>query len=142
MTDKFDDENEDDEYEDEEQELEPPPLPRFRVARKEDIPIQRACILRCREVTVALFRTHDGHLFALEDRCPHQGGPLSEGIVHGHRVTCPLHNWVIDLPTGEAQAPDRGSVRTFAVEVVDDEVVITLPSEPLGIIAPQVAPTA
>ena len=57
---------------------------------------------------VAIFRTGDGKVFALRDQCPHKGGPLSQGIVHGHAVACPLHNWSIDLASGEALGADRG----------------------------------
>ncbi|MGE5547679.1 MAG: nitrite reductase small subunit NirD [Solirubrobacterales bacterium] len=64
---------------------------------------------------VAVFRTAEDEVFALINRCPHRGGPLSEGIVSGRKVACPLHNWVIDLNTGEAEAPDEGC--TTAVEV-------------------------
>ena len=70
---------------------------------------------------VALTRC-GGRLGGLENRCPHKGGPLSEGIVHGGSVTCPLHNWVFDLATGEAQGADEGQVRTFAVEVVEGRI--------------------
>jgi nitrite reductase (NADH) small subunit len=66
---------------------------------------------------VALFRTESGAVFALEDRCPHRGGPLSQGIVHGARVACPLHNWNIELASGEAVAPDQGRTRHFEVRV-------------------------
>ncbi len=60
--------------------------------------------------------------FALENRCPHRGGPLAEGIVHGASVTCPLHNWVFDLATGKATGADEGAVRTYPVNVVDGRV--------------------
>lgn len=73
---------------------------------------------------VALFRTADGRLFALEDRCPHKGGPLSQGIVAGERVTCPLHGWTIALVSGEALAPDSGATRTFALRVRQGRVLI------------------
>ena len=57
---------------------------------------------------IAVFRTADDQVFAIEDRCPHKGGPLSQGIVHGAAVTCPLHNWVISLETGKALGADEG----------------------------------
>jgi nitrite reductase/ring-hydroxylating ferredoxin subunit len=59
-----------------------------------------------RDGDVAIFRTGDGQVFALADRCPHKGGPLSQGIVHGHAVACPLHNWSIELATGEPLGAD------------------------------------
>lgn len=66
---------------------------------------------------IAVFRTAEDQIYAIENRCPHKGGPLAEGIVHGRHVTCPLHNWVFDLSTGEAQGADEGRVRTFPVRV-------------------------
>lgn len=65
---------------------------------------------------VAVFRAGDDTVFALLNRCPHKNGPLSEGIVAGYTVACPLHNWVIDLSDGQAKAPDEGCVRNFPVK--------------------------
>jgi nitrite reductase (NADH) small subunit len=73
---------------------------------------------------IAVFRTADNQVFAIENRCPHKGGPLSDGIVHGTSVTCPLHNWVFDLATGEAQGADEGRVRTYPVKVEDGLISI------------------
>ena len=64
----------------------------------------------------------DGDLYLVPNRCPHRGGPLSEGIVHGHRVTCPLHNWVIDLEDGQAVAPDRGCAPRIESRVVEGQI--------------------
>lgn len=83
----------------------------------EEIPAQGARVVRTSLGCVAVFRTIDDRVFALDDRCPHRGGPLSEGIVHGSFVTCPLHNWVFDLATGEAQGADEGRVATYPVRV-------------------------
>ena len=74
------------------------------------------------EGDIAVFRTADDCVFAVRDRCPHKGGPLSQGIVFGDRVACPLHNWTIDLRNGHAVAPDQGCARTFPVRI-DDGVV-------------------
>jgi nitrite reductase (NADH) small subunit len=71
---------------------------------------------------VAIFRAADDTVFALLDRCPHKGGPLSQGIVFGHAVACPLHNWTVELDTGCARAPDVGCAQTFAVRVEAGEV--------------------
>lgn len=73
-----------------------------------DVPVRGARRVPTPSGAVAIFRTGDGRVFALMDRCPHKGGPLSQGIVHGHAVACPLHNWSIDLATGEALGADRG----------------------------------
>ena len=75
-------------------------------------------------ITIAVFRTAADTVFALRDQCPHKGGPLSQGIVHGESVTCPLHGWCIGLATGSATAPDEGSVERFDVRVVDGEVLL------------------
>jgi nitrite reductase (NADH) small subunit len=73
---------------------------------------------------IALFRAADDAVFALLDRCPHKGGPLSQGIVHGHRVTCPLHNWTIELASGTALAPDQGCANRFEVRVEGGRVLL------------------
>ncbi|MDH4392205.1 MAG: nitrite reductase small subunit NirD [Aquabacterium sp.] len=81
-----------------------PPLGARRVARPQGM-------------AVAVFRTADDRVFALLDRCPHKGGPLSQGIVHGDAVACPLHNWTIALADGTARAPDEGCTPAFACRV-------------------------
>lgn len=96
------------------------------VGRIEDIPRQGARVVATPMGDVALFRTLRDEVFALDDRCPHKGGPLSQGIVHGRSVTCPLHNWAIDLASGEALAPDRGCVRPVPVRVEHGRVLLDL----------------
>jgi nitrite reductase (NADH) small subunit len=71
---------------------------------------------------IAIFRTSEDEVFALHDKCPHKQGPLSQGIVHGKQVTCPLHSWKIELGSGEAVAPDVGCTRGFKVKVDAGEV--------------------
>jgi nitrite reductase (NADH) small subunit len=95
----------------------------------DEIPRQGARVVATGTGDIALFRTLDDAVFALDDRCPHKGGPLSQGIVHGHAVTCPLHNWVIDLASGEAAAPDRGCVRRIPARVEDGRVLLALAGE-------------
>jgi len=90
----------------------------------EDIPAQGARVVKTGHGCVAVFRTVDDQVFALDDRCPHKGGPLSEGIVHGHSVTCPLHNWVFDMSSGEAQGADEGMVRTYPAKVEGGRVLL------------------
>ncbi|HMO47361.1 MAG TPA: nitrite reductase small subunit NirD [Rubrivivax sp.] len=88
------------------------------VCRVEDIPVLGARrVARERGAAVAVFRTADDRVFALLDRCPHKGGPLSQGIVAGDGVACPLHNWSIGLADGCARAPDAGCTPKFAVRV-------------------------
>lgn len=90
----------------------------------DDIPRQGARVVKTTEGCVAVFRTMDDRVFALSDRCPHKGGPLSEGIVHGDRVTCPLHNWVFDLNTGLAQGADEGAVAVWHVRVEGGRILL------------------
>ncbi len=75
---------------------------------------------------IAIFRTGDGAVFALIDACPHKGGPLSQGIVHGQSVTCPLHGRVIDLATGESLGADKGHgcAPVVPLEVVDGRLML------------------
>ncbi len=96
------------------------------IGHVEDIPRLGARVVRMAETDIALFRTEDDQIFALEDKCPHKGGPLSQGIVHDCRVTCPLHNWVLKLDTGTAVAPDEGRVSTYPVKV-DGGVIFLVP---------------
>jgi nitrite reductase (NADH) small subunit len=88
------------------------------VCRVEDIPRRGARrVARKGAVAVAVFRTSDDRVFALLDRCPHKGGPLSQGIVSGDGVACPLHNWIIGLADGCARGADEGCTPRFAVRV-------------------------
>ena len=88
------------------------------------IPRRGARCVTTPEGRIAVFRTQDDSVYAIENRCPHKQGPLSEGIVHGASVTCPLHNWVFDLATGKALGADEGQVRTYAVQVLDGRIFI------------------
>ena len=92
----------------------------------DDIPIRGARCVNTPEGRIAVFRTAEGQVFAIEDRCPHKDGPLSQGIVHGTAVTCPLHNWVISLETGKAQGADEGVVRTVPARIEGECVFIAL----------------
>lgn len=75
---------------------------------------------------IAVFRLANDEVFAVHDKCPHKGGPLSQGIVHGKRVTCPLHGWNIGLDDGHAVAPDVGHCDTFKVKVDNGEVYLAV----------------
>ncbi|MDE2146790.1 MAG: nitrite reductase small subunit NirD [Burkholderiales bacterium] len=93
------------------------------VCRLEDIPLQGARrVSRAGGPAVAVFRTAEGEVYALLDQCPHKGGPLSQGIVFGRSVACPLHNWTIALDSGQARAPDQGCTARFAVRVEAGQV--------------------
>ena len=94
-----------------------------------DIPLRGARRVPTREGDVAIFRTGDGQVFALMDRCPHKGGPLSNGIVHGHAVACPLHNWSISLATGHPLGADagKGCAPTVPLQVRDGRIYLGQP---------------
>ncbi len=84
----------------------------------DDVPVLGARVVERRTGgNIAIFRNADDRVFALLDRCPHRGGPLSQGIVFGDRVACPLHNWSIGLADGAAALPDEGCTRAFAMRV-------------------------
>ena len=93
----------------------------------EALPARGARVVRVGDMSIAVFRTSAGEVYALHDHCPHRGGPLSQGIVHGDRVTCPLHDWVIDLKSGRATGADEGSTPTFAVRVDAARVSVDVP---------------
>ncbi len=96
------------------------------VGKREEIPVLGSRIVRRKEGDIALFRTEKDEVYALDNKCPHEGGPLSEGIVHGCRITCPLHNWVMELDTGKAVAPDEGQAKTYRVKVENGIISVEL----------------
>ncbi len=99
------------------------------IGHMDDIPPAGARVVRTPQGDIAVFRNADDEIFAIEDRCPHRGGPLSQGIVHGQRVTCPLHNWAIELGSGSAVAPDEGCARTYPVTVKDGVISLHMEAE-------------
>ena len=106
-----------------------PDLTWSHIGSLENIPLQGARRLCMRHLgrPIAVFRTTESKVFAIIDECPHRKGPLSEGIVSGSTVTCPLHNWGVELTDGHAIAPDEGRVDSFAVKIIDGEIHIGLP---------------
>lgn len=97
------------------------------IGKVEDIPKLGSRVVTTADGDIAVFRTSDDHIFALRDHCPHQGGPLSQGMVYGHTVACPLHNWSIDLKSGEAVAPDKGCSHSYPVQVENGVIAIAAP---------------
>ena len=94
------------------------------IGKLEDIPVRGARVVKTAKGCIALFRTAENEVYAIDDRCPHKGGPLSQGIVHGSSVTCPLHNWVIDLTTGMAQGADVGLVKTVPLKTEAGRLIL------------------
>jgi len=98
----------------------------IRVCALDDIAPLGSRIVASSQGDIAIFRTAANQVFGLHDKCPHKGGPLSQGIVHGNAVTCPLHGLKIGLKDGEAVAPDKGCAKTFAVKLDAGEVWLQL----------------
>lgn len=92
-----------------------------------DLPLRGSRTLTLGGAPIAIFRTHDDQVFALIDRCPHKGGPLSAGIVHGHAVACPLHNLRISLATGAALGEDAGCTPVVPVRVDGERILLAMP---------------
>ena len=104
-----------------------------KILTLQDIPKLGARVITTTQGDIAVFRTVDDEVFALRDKCPHKGGPLSQGIVFGKKVACPLHNWNISLEDGNAVAPDVGCVQRFPIKVENGEVYLSLTSPQLEI---------
>src|SRR5439155_21508917 len=116
------------------------------ICRVDDIPVLGARrVQRANACAVAVFRNAEDKVFALLDSCPHKGGPLSQGIVFGTSVACPLHNWAIGLDDGCAKSPDEGCTPKFAVKVADGVVHLDsneLATHSLDLAAPRAGPGA
>ena len=114
------------------------------ICRLDDIlPLGARRVARPQGVAVAVFRSADSRVFALLDRCPHKGGPLSQGIVLGDSVACPLHNWTIGLADGCARSPDEGCTPAFACKLEGGQVFLDadeLASKALDLPAPVAGP--
>jgi len=96
-----------------------------KICSLNDIPRLGARVVKsAQHGDIAVFRNADDEVFALLDKCPHKGGPLSQGIVYGRKVACPLHGWNIELESGCAMAPDNGCTRSFPVKVEDGDVLL------------------
>jgi nitrite reductase (NADH) small subunit len=95
------------------------------VCKLEEIPRQRARVLEATDIQIAVFRTQDDRLFAVENRCPHRGAPLSSGLIYdGDKVACLDHGWSVCLTDGKVVAPESGAVRTFQVKIEDGVVYV------------------
>ncbi len=96
------------------------------IGRVDDIPAGGARVVNTPQGRIALFRTVDDKVWALHDKCPHKGGPLSQGMVYGHKVACPMHDLSLDLESGEAVAPDTGCAATYPVKIEGGTVYLGL----------------
>jgi len=98
----------------------------IEVGSLNDIPKLGARVVNTPDGDIAVFRTADDGVFALLDSCPHKGGPLSQGIVHGDRVSCPLHDWKINLDNGVAVAPDEGCAASYPIKMDGETILLSL----------------
>ena len=98
----------------------------IKIVALNDIPRLGSRVVRSEKGEIAIFRTEDDRVFALHNSCPHKGGPLSQGIVYGDKVACPLHNWKISLVDGNAEEPDEGHTACFTVKVEEEMVYLEL----------------
>ena len=96
----------------------------IEVGLVEDIPKLGARVVKNGDIDIAIFRNNNDEIFAVNDVCPHKQGQLSQGIVHDKSVTCPLHNWKIDLTTGEAMGPDEGCTGHYVTKVENGKISI------------------
>ena len=98
----------------------------IEVVALNDIPSLGSRVVKTDSMSIAVFKTANDEVFAMKDECPHKKGPLSQGIVHGTSVTCPLHNWKIDLASGQALGPDEGCTNVFSTKVENGVVFINI----------------
>ncbi|WP_018394498.1 nitrite reductase small subunit NirD [Bacillus sp. 37MA] len=99
---------------------------RIKVAVLDEMPEKIGRTVRIGSLEIALFKLADGNVRAIENRCPHKGGVLAEGIISGEHVFCPMHDWKICTTNGKVQSPDVGCVKTFAVKIEDGNVFILI----------------
>lgn len=100
----------------------------IEITQLNEIPMLGSRVVKTDSMDIAVFRTSDDRIFAIRDACPHKQGPLSQGIVHGTSVTCPLHNWKIDLASGEALGADEGCTNVYDTKVENNMVYLRMPA--------------
>ncbi len=98
----------------------------YKITQLENIPLMGSRKVKIGEIEIAIFKTRDGSIFAINNICPHKKGKLSEGLVHETQVTCPLHNWEIDLKTGEALGNDKGCTGVFETKIEDNILYLNI----------------
>ena len=96
----------------------------IKVAKISELPINLGKTVKIGEIEIALFRLANGDVRAIENRCPHKGGVLAEGMVSGEHVFCPMHDWKISVADGKVQAPDTGCVKVYETKIEDEDIMI------------------
>ncbi|WP_160725986.1 nitrite reductase small subunit NirD [Bacillus sp. USDA818B3_A] len=97
---------------------------RVFIGNKAEMPRKLGKTVVIGHTEIAVFTLESGAIRAIENRCPHKGGVLAQGIVSGEFVFCPMHDWKICVTDGMVQAPDTGCVKSYPVEIIDDEVYV------------------
>ncbi len=98
----------------------------LKITTLKEIPVLGSRVVETDTMNIAVFRGSDDSIYAIKDACPHENGPLSQGIMHGNSVTCPLHNWKINLTSGEAMGADEGCTNVFDTKVEDGIIYLKL----------------
>jgi nitrite reductase (NADH) small subunit len=98
--------------------------PWIDIGPESEVPVRGARRVYVGATPVGVFRSGDGEVFALIDRCPHKGGPLSSGIVHGRAVSCPLHNIAFSLESGAALVEGEGCAKTLPIKSKDGRLLL------------------
>jgi len=96
------------------------------VGNMNELPVKLGKTVTIGEKEIAIFKLENGNIRAIENRCPHKGGVLAEGIVSGEYVFCPMHDWKISVTDGKVQAPDVGCVQSYEIKIVGEQVYILL----------------
>lgn len=98
----------------------------IKITETENIPSMGSRVVQYGDIEIAIFKTRDGSIFAINNQCPHKKGKLSEGLVHGTNVTCPMHNWDIDLKNGQALGNDSGCTNVYESKIQNNILYINL----------------
>ena len=94
-----------------------------KVAKLSEIQEGQPLVIDADNNTIALFKVQ-GAVYALDNTCPHQGGPLGEGYLDGFEVTCPWHAWTFDVKTGDCQSSPGFKQPTYPVKIEGDDIAI------------------
>lgn len=100
-------------------------MPKFRVASIDELPDDVGLVVEIEGKRLALFR-YQGKVFAVDEVCPHRGGPLHEGTVQEGVLACPWHLWQFDLKTGESPVNPLSRIRVYRVSVEEGDVFVEI----------------
>jgi len=98
----------------------------IKIIEIEDVPLMGSRKVVVGDDEIVIFKTKDGSIFAVNNVCPHKQGKLSEGLVHDHMVTCPLHNWDIDLETGIVKDEDNSCTKKYETKIEEGVIYLAL----------------